>query len=328
MRRAALLPILGAAVALASPSAASADGPPPPVPAPTPTPTPAPPPPAQPGAVTLTVGQGLVFHGRHYVLTGDAVIVKGLVKPYVAGQKVRVQISAPHRKTAHAYARIGRGGTFHIRFRTRRAVVYTIRVRHAATAKQHTFTGKTSVAAVDMGSGLGIALLKQGLRALGYQAGNGPSVTDKMGRELLAFRKVNEMERVYTPSHHIYEMVFAGQGAFRLRYPKAGKHVEADLSKQVVVLANNGAPVATYPTSSGKPSTPTVLGHYHFYLKAPGTNAKGMFMSNYFTGGYAIHGYPDVPTYNASHGCLRISNADAVSVFNQIDLGESIWVYP
>jgi lipoprotein-anchoring transpeptidase ErfK/SrfK len=52
-----------------------------------------------------------------------------------------------------------------------------------------------------------------------------------------------------------------------------------------------------------------------------------MYMSNYFIRGYAIHGYPDVPTYNASHGCLRIPNADAVAVFNQIDIGESIWVY-
>ncbi|MFL6113485.1 MAG: L,D-transpeptidase, partial [Catenulispora sp.] len=90
------------------------------------------------------------------------------------------------------------------------------------------------------------------------------------------------------------------------------------------MLAEKGRPFWVIPTSSGKPSTPTVLGHYHFYSKAPGTNAKGMFMSNYFVRGYAIHGYPDVPTYNASHGCLRIPNADAVSVFSQIDLGESI----
>jgi lipoprotein-anchoring transpeptidase ErfK/SrfK len=145
---------------------------------------------------------------------------------------------------------------------------------------------------------------------------------------VLAFRKTNSLARVYIADHHVYALVFAGHGAFRLRYPKAGKHVEADLSRQVVVLADKGRPVATYPTSSGKPSTPTILGHYHFYMKAPGTNAKGMYMSNYFVGGYAIHGYPDVPTFNASHGCLRVPNADAVSIFKQINLGESIWVYP
>jgi lipoprotein-anchoring transpeptidase ErfK/SrfK len=63
-------------------------------------------------------------------------------------------------------------------------------------------------------------------------------------------------------------------------------------------------------------------------MKAPGTNAKGMYMSNYFIRGYAIHGYPEVPTYNASHGCLRVPNADAVSIFNWIRVGDPIWVYP
>jgi lipoprotein-anchoring transpeptidase ErfK/SrfK len=53
-----------------------------------------------------------------------------------------------------------------------------------------------------------------------------------------------------------------------------------------------------------------------------------MYFSNYFIGGYAIHGYFDVPTYNASHGCLRIPNADAVSVYNWVRVGDRIDVYP
>jgi hypothetical protein len=153
-------------------------------------------------------------------------------------------------------------------------------------------------------------------------------VTGKLGRAVLAFRKTNSLARIYTADRHVYEMVFAGRGAFKLRFPGEGKHVEADLSRQVIVLADDGKPVATYPTSSGAPATPTVLGHYRFYLKAPGTNAKGMYMSNYFIRGYAIHGYPSVPTYNASHGCLRVPNADAVAIFNWIRVGDPIWVYP
>lgn len=31
----------------------------------------------------------------------------------------------------------------------------------------------------------------------------------------------------------------------------------------------------------------------------------------YFKGGYAIHGSPKVPGYNASHGCVRVFNEDA-----------------
>ena len=275
----------------------------------------------------LQVASPIALHGRPYVLTGSTVTVVGTVKPYVPGQRVRVRISTAHRKPTIVRTKIHSGGIFKVRFRTRRAVTYKVYARHTATAQQAKFDAIGSVGVVSAGSHMGVVLLKQELRQLGYPAGNGPAITSKLGRELLAFRKVNGLARIYTADRHIYEMVFAGRGAYKLRYPSAGKHVEADLSRQVVVLADNGKPVATYPTSSGKPSTPTILGHYHFYLKAPGTNAKGMFMSNYFIRGYAIHGYPDVPTYNASHGCLRVPNADAVSIFSQIDLGESIWVY-
>jgi lipoprotein-anchoring transpeptidase ErfK/SrfK len=104
--------------------------------------------------------------------------------------------------------------------------------------------------------------------------------------------------------------------------------VEADLSRQVIALINPGGKVfKIIHTSSGKPSTPTVLGTFHFYSKTPGTNAKGMLDSNYFIRGYAIHGYPEVPNYAASHGCLRIPNANAAFVFGWVNIGDRIDVY-
>ena len=254
--------------------------------------------------------------------------VTGRVKPYVARQHVRVRISTAKRKPTVIRALVRKGGKFQVRFRTRRSVRYTIYARHNATPQQALFAAKLGLGVVSPGQRMAIALLKQGLRSLGYPAGNGPYDTGKLQRSILAFRKTNSLARIYTADRHIYEMVFAGRGAFKLRFPNEGKHVEADISRQVLVLADNGKPVATYPTSSGAPATPTVLGHYRFYMKAPGTNAKGMYMSNYFIRGYAIHGYPSVPTYNASHGCLRVPNADAVSIFNWIRVGDPIWVYP
>ena len=52
-----------------------------------------------------------------------------------------------------------------------------------------------------------------------------------------------------------------------------------------------------------------------------------MLDSNYFIRGYAIHGYPEVPNYAASHGCLRIPNANAAFVFGWIGVGDRIDVY-
>jgi lipoprotein-anchoring transpeptidase ErfK/SrfK len=229
--------------------------------------------------------------------------------------------------------RKGKGeGRFQVRFRTRRAVTYTIYARHDRTAQQALFQARSSAQAVTAqtatGSrGVGVALLKQGLRALGYQAGSGPAWTGKLGRELMAFRKTNNMGRDFNANRTIYEMVFAGRGAFKLIHPDAGKHVEFDWSRQVLALADGDKVVATYHASSGKPSTPTVFGTFHFYLKAPGTNAKGMYMSNFFIRGYAIHGYPGVPVYPASHGCIRVPNADANAIYSWISLGNPIFVY-
>ena len=52
---------------------------------------------------------------------------------------------------------------------------------------------------------------------------------------------------------------------------------------------------AIYTMSSGKPSTPTVIGRFQVYSKTPGINSEGMVDSNYFIRGYAIHGYAEVP---------------------------------
>jgi lipoprotein-anchoring transpeptidase ErfK/SrfK len=52
-----------------------------------------------------------------------------------------------------------------------------------------------------------------------------------------------------------------------------------------------------------------------------------MVDSNYFIRGYAIHGYAEVPTYAASHGCIRVPVPNAYSIFRWIDLGDRIFVY-
>jgi lipoprotein-anchoring transpeptidase ErfK/SrfK len=85
--------------------------------------------------------------------------------------------------------------------------------------------------------------------------------------------------------------------------------------------------VAVYTMSSGKPSTPTVVGHFHVYSKTPGVNSEEMVDSNYFIGGYAIHGYPEVPTFAASHGCLRVPIPDAAPIFAWVRTGTAVDVY-
>ena len=92
-------------------------------------------------------------------------------------------------------------------------------------------------------------------------------------------------------------------------------------------IESGGRVHAIYEMSSGKPSTPTVIGHFFVYSKTPGVNEKGMVDSNYFISGYAIHGYPEVPIYAASHGCLRVPIPNAPAIFAWVRVGIAVDVY-
>jgi lipoprotein-anchoring transpeptidase ErfK/SrfK len=95
----------------------------------------------------------------------------------------------------------------------------------------------------------------------------------------------------------------------------------------VLVLARGARPAMILHTSSGTSATPTVFGKYRFYRREPGYNNKSMYYSLYFVGGYAIHGYSPVPTYPASHGCLRIPIPSAKRVYGWVSLGDPIFTY-
>jgi lipoprotein-anchoring transpeptidase ErfK/SrfK len=95
----------------------------------------------------------------------------------------------------------------------------------------------------------------------------------------------------------------------------------------VLALIDRGRVVRTYMTSSGAPSTPTVLGTFRVYRRDLGTNSLGMVDAVYFIRGYAVHGYASVPPYNASHGCLRIPIPDARSVHDWLTMGTKVIVY-
>jgi hypothetical protein len=172
-----------------------------------------------------------------------------------------------------------------------------------------------------------VVAFQKALRGLGYIANRGRCLEGKTARGVLAYRKVNGMARSSRAGKGLVKRVLAGRGAYRMRHPGAGEHLEVPLSKQVLVFAKGGMPFAVYPISSGKPSTPTVTGHFHFYTTQPGYNAEGMYYSFYFYGGYAVHGYAEVPDYPASHGCIRTFIADQPEIFNRIHFGESIFVF-
>jgi peptidoglycan hydrolase-like protein with peptidoglycan-binding domain len=302
----------------------------PPATAPVPAPAPA------KGTLSLTLEK---VNGRSAaVLKGQRFRVRGTVRPYVAGQKVVVRFYRGDKKLASKSVTVkgkegAASGSFVLGYTAKKAGHVTVRASHRATAALATMVAKgrgvdvLPLHASQGSKGLAVRLLQSKLKSLGYVTGQKGLYDGRTARAVLAFRKVTGMARTMYASEDVFRKLAHGAGAYRVRFPKQGHHVEADLSLQVLALINGSKVERIYPISSGKPSTPTVLGTFRVYSKTPGTNAKGMVYTSYFHGGYGIHGYAEVPTFAASHGCLRTPVPDAIPIFGWIKYGDYVDVY-
>jgi hypothetical protein len=337
MRRAATL-IIGILLPLTLPAMAGAQVPPTPTPtppAPTPTPTPAPAPAA--GKLALKVDRTHRLGKRRVVLRNDKLRVRGFVAPFVPGQSVTVRLYRGKKKLAAKAAKVqqaGPNGTFQVSL-TPAIGRLTIRASHKATPQQVAFAAKpVRVTGITPHAGPGdsgptVRLLQSRLSNLRYVVSRSGRFDDSTVRAVIAYRKMRGWSRIGVASNDVIRGLLARKGRFPVKFPSHGKHVEADLSRQVLALIGRGGKVERiYTTSSGSSVTPTVLGRFKVYLRTPGTNAKGMVYSSYFIGGYAIHGYASVPTFPASHGCLRVPVPNAVSIFNWLRIGDRVDVYP
>ena len=328
-----LLPVSLVVIALA-PAAATAQTPTTPTTPATPT---DPAPQRAKGKATFSVDGGLATKRTRYFAPSQEVVVRGVVKPYVPGEVLTLYAIRGKKSSKTVRRHVGRRGRYEFRFKVGNAGAVRLVVKHRRSAAQEAFrTRSETINVVNWSAGAGsrglkVLLLQRGLLRLGFATPVTGYFDGLTANAVNVFKKTNGTGRDGFANTSVYAMVLRGQGAFKLRYPTSGthgKHVEFDWSRQVLVLADHGKPYRAYHVSSGKPSTPTVFGSFHFYRQEPGTNSHGMVYSSYFIGGYAIHGYASVPNYPASHGCLRVPIPNAVSIYNWIDVGDPIYTYP
>jgi L,D-transpeptidase catalytic domain/Putative peptidoglycan binding domain len=323
MRRPAPVICALALVGAAAPSAAAAP------------PQPALPAPAA-GTMSIALQGGVPTRHARFYYRGQHVVVVGAVRPFVPGQLATLLVVRHGRVAARYRVPIEPGrtaGRFVVGFTPRGSGRFRLVALHEATPQQAAFRARSrTLEVVHWQAGAGahgvrVLLLQRALRSLAYATPVSGAYDGGTGRAVLAFRKVNGMARNGYASTAVYARLFAHQGGFRLRFPRAGTHAEFDWSRQVLVLAARGRPWRIYHASSGKPSTPTVFGRFRFYRKTLGTNSHGMVDSSYFFRGYAVHGYAEVPPYAASHGCIRVPIPNALGIYRAIRIGELIFVY-
>ena len=273
---------------------------------------------------------------ERFALAGEAWKLRGAVTGYVPGETLEVRVTRGGRLiTSRRVLPSQRSGRFVLRLPARAPGSYRVVARHVATpgmaaVRSRRMPVHVRPARAHPGArGFVVRRLQHRLRSLGYVVGRAGHYDARTARAVLAFRKNAGLLRTTYASEEVFRRLREGRGRFPVRFKSHGRHIEADLSKQVMALIGGGGKVArVYPISSGAPATPTVLGNFRVYSRQPGTNSVGMIHSSYFTGAYAIHGYHSVPVFAASHGCLRVPPQEALSIFRWIRLGTRVDVYP
>jgi hypothetical protein len=263
--------------------------------------------------------------------------VAGWVRPYVPGQVVRVLLLKDGKvlKDKRLHIRSGpKGNVGWFRVRVASPVTGHIRIDviHAASRRMSHFIvpRKIEVLAPHASFGSGgtfVRLIQERLSRLHFYIPQTGRYDDGMAWALDAYHRLRGWGTSRDLDSRTIKAILDGAGAFHIRFPGHGKHAEGDLGKQLLALINGNKVYWILPISSGKPSTPTILGDYHIYRRDPGYNSEGMYYSDYFIRGYAIHGYDPSPDYPASHGCLRLPIPDAIPVYNWLAMGDWVDTY-
>jgi peptidoglycan hydrolase-like protein with peptidoglycan-binding domain len=306
---------------------------------PPPPPTPAvviPAPPSVRASMRMTIARP----GRQaFAIAGERIVVLGSVTPYVAGQRVSVTFYRSGRRVLTRRVTVAPGGVagagrFRVDYSSSLTGTVGVAAVHTATAQMQAVAAPPMAIrylAADLALGArspAVRVLQDSLARLHYEVPAGGVFDEATGRAVIAFRKLSGLARVPTAAARVFALLQEGAGRFHVRYPHDGRHVEADLTRQVLAEIEPGGRVRRiFTMSSGKPSTPTVVGRFRVYSKTPGINSEGMVDSNYFIRGYAIHGYAEVPVYAASHGCLRVPIPDAAAIYSWVLLGTPVDVY-
>jgi hypothetical protein len=112
----------------------------------------------------------------------------------------------------------------------------------------------------------------------------------------------------------------------------AGRAVEVDLRRQLVLVVLDGQVEWVLDTSTGSEPGTTPTGRFAVYYEVDGYDEGPLgvlYRPKYFIRGVAVHGYPRVPPYPASHGCVRVIDPamDWLWASGALAMGTPVWVY-
>ena len=112
----------------------------------------------------------------------------------------------------------------------------------------------------------------------------------------------------------------------------SGRVVEVDRASQLLLFVDDGELRWVVDTSTGDADHTTPAGWFSIVRQIDGWREAPLgtlYRPKYFYRGIAIHGYPSVPPYPASHGCVRVTNAamDWIWADGEAPIGRRVLVY-
>lgn len=294
-------------------------------------------PPPAPASARLDVTDAFTLGDQTVTIPTRPVVLQGLITPYVAGQAVTLRATLNGRaiETMHLSptpSRYHAHGTFRAVISSPAPGTVTVTATHTATAAQAAFTTSRGLLVLAEKTAPGstgpfVRLIQQRLAALHFYLRQTGVLDAGTGLALDAYHRLLRWGVSQTLDSRTITYLLNGRGVFKVGFAHQGRHAEANLSDQLVALIDGSQVQMIVPTSSGKPSTPTVLGQFRIYYRDPKLEPDGMVYSSYFYRGYAIHGYNPAPDYPASHGCLRVPIPDAKAVYEWLTDGDWVDVY-
>jgi peptidoglycan hydrolase-like protein with peptidoglycan-binding domain len=201
-------------------------------------------------------------------------------------------------------------------------------------------SGDTSEVLKAGSEGAAVARLQDRLIALGYRPGPADgSYGAATASAVLAFEKRQGLARDGEAGPSVQNALNDPTGTG----PESGPipRIDVDIARQIAFVVLPSKQVITLNVSTGSGETYsdpsggtdvayTPVGTFKVLRKIAGDERAPLGTLHnpmYFYKGWAIHGASNVPAYPASHGCVRISNADADWLFGQIPIGTPVIIY-
>lgn len=262
----------------------------------------------------------------------DRLTARGWVRPARPGEAVEVALLRNGRVVGSRVVRQEADGGFTTSFRVMQPGRYRVRAassaddlaRGSGTAEPKT----TPLPRLREGStGVFVRLLEERLVELRYRlaAARDGRYDRRTADAVVAFHKVQRMARTFVVGAATWRAL-ADPIVPRPRADGKAFRFEVDQTRQVLYTVEDGAITNILHVSTGAGGA-TRDGSFRVFRKLAGYSPNRLWYPSYFDGLRALHGWTEVPTYPASHGCVRIPYWNAKWVFRLATYGTRVVIY-